>query len=159
MSGCKTIKFLFDLLPLKFWRGYLIRRHIEKCPVCEKKLIQREATRTLLAQEDAGGPAGLWPGIRAGLKKPAEETRRWQSTARTWRRWALGAAGLLIAVLAGFWIYQGSQSGRIQSRDETGREFQIQYIKVGNAPARPFVYQPQDTNIIIIWAEKTLNGG
>jgi len=160
MSRCKRIGLLYDVLPLKLWRGYLIRHHIEKCPVCERKLIHKEELRPLLIKAGEVGDSGrLWPGIRAGLQSVPGKDGVPQSSAGARWRWALGAAGLLIAVLAGLWLYRGDRAGRIPSGDEADRKFQIQYMKIGDAPARPFVYQPQGTKIIIIWAEKTLNGG
>ena len=160
MSGCRTIKFLYDLLPLKIWRGYLIRRHIEKCAACERQLAPDEGVRALLIKEEEAGDSGrLWPGIRAKLQLDVEKGKLPHPSARVRWRWALATASLMIAVLAGLWLFRGYKPDRVLSTSESGGKFQIQDMKIGNEPARPFVYQPQDSKIIIIWAEKTITGG
>jgi hypothetical protein len=160
MSGCRTIVFFYKVLPLKLWRGFLIRCHIEKCAACETRLVHKEEIRTrLLKEEEVGDSGRLWSGVRAELKIAAEKESPPQSSTRARWRWVLGAAGLMIAVLTGIWLYRGHKSDGILPGKEMGRKFQIQYMRIGEEPARPFVYQPQDSKIIIIWAERTLSGG
>jgi anti-sigma factor RsiW len=160
MSGCKTINFLFDLLPLKIWRGFLIRRHVESCPACQDRLAAREEGKALLVQaEDVEALSGLWPEVRLKLSQVCGQKQTRKPMARFARRWAIGAAGLLIAVLTSVWLYRGYEPERIQQGDEVGRRFQIQYLRVEDKPALSFVFQPQNSNIIIIWAEKIYNGG
>ncbi len=160
MSVCKAVNFLYDLLPLKIWRGFLIRGHVDGCPACEKRLAAREEVKALLVQaEDMEGLGGLWPETRLKLESACVQKQpRKPLVGLTWR-WAIGLTGLMIAVFTCLWLYLGYEPDRIQQGDEAGRRFQIQYLRVGDEPALSFVFQPQNSNIIIIWAEKTISGG
>ena len=53
MLRCKTVELLFEALPIGAWRAFLIRRHIDACPACQKKILSLEESRSLLV-----GPIG-----------------------------------------------------------------------------------------------------
>jgi hypothetical protein len=57
--------------------------------------------------------------------------------------------------VTGFWLLreigrQGFDPGLVGA---AGR-FQIDYVNVGGAPAQTFVYQPQGTDTVFVWAIK-----
>jgi hypothetical protein len=41
---------------------------------------------------------------------------------------------------------------------DLAERFQINYIKIDNKPARAFLFQLQESNMIFIWAEKINEG-
>jgi hypothetical protein len=157
MVSCKLAEFFYGLVPLAGFRNFLLRVHMEGCPFCEKSLVSRDQARTLFV-----GPEGLetdpdlWTRIRA---RSADE-RTGPRGRRLRLEWATGAAGVLVLAVAGFWLLRnvgpngaGSGSGPIVDR------FEIESINVGGAPAQAYVYQPGDTDMIFVWAEKSDQGG
>jgi hypothetical protein len=64
------------------------------------------------------------------------------------------AAAAVVAV-TGFWLLRqverpGFGPGVVGPADR----FQIDYVNVGGAPAQTFVYQPQGTDTVFIWAQR-----
>jgi len=125
------------------------------CPECRSQLIAREDASAFLVQEsDIRDRPDFWPHVESAIKANREAVRtpwlfRW--------RWAVGAASVLIAVTAGLWLYptltSRSPAGEIQQPDR----FRLNYVRIDEKPARTFLYQPKDTDMIFIWAGK--NGG
>jgi hypothetical protein len=159
MLRCKTVEFLFAALPIGAWRDILIRKHIDACPECRKKLLSREEARSLFV-----GPIdpGEWSGLRLRLysltTNPAArpEPAGNGNPARLWR-WASCAAMLLVLAAAGFWLLR--EAGRdVPFADRIGPpdRFELDYIRVDGRPAAAYIYQPQGADIIIVWAEKAL---
>lgn len=154
MLRCKVVTFLLSIFPFKFWQGFLIRSHIQKCERCMSREASRDEVEALIVQQDdVGDFRDLWPAIKSGVveKKPerkAEFSSHW--------RWAIAATGIVGVFLAGFLVYNFlSQNGTILEQEGEAR-FQINSIRVGDEPATPFVYQPKDSDMILIWAEKSL---
>lgn len=155
MLRCKSINFLFSLIPVKRWQDYLIRSHIQKCPCCLEKMASAEEVKLLIVQEgDLENLSGLWAAVKLRL---SEEKREKPRLVR--RRWAWVAATVcfFVAVGALTWLYNNSlrniPGGKISER------FQIHYIRVGNEPARAYLYKPHDSKMIIVWAEKSTEEG
>ena len=157
MLRCKTVELLFEALPIGAWRAFLICRHIDACPACQKKLLNLEESRALLV-----GPMDPdeWTGLKrrlriitpkgAAVRAPAGQG----NPGRPWI-WASSAAMLLVLAAAGFWILRGTAK-KIPATDlirPTDR-FELDYIRVGGQPAGAYIYQPQGADIIIVWAEK-----
>ena len=158
MLPCKTVEILYDVLPSNAWRAWLVRRHMEKCPACMKKLADIEEARALLA---APPKPEEWAGLRHRLLRAPEareavERSRGRKEERGVRIWAPRAAMLLVLIIAGFWLVR--ESGREVFRTDAvapPERFELDYIRVGGHPASAFVYQPQGADMIIVWAEKT----
>jgi hypothetical protein len=60
-----------------------------------------------------------------------------------------------VVAVTGFWLLRqverpGFRPGDVGPADR----FQIDYVNVGGAPAQTFVYQPQGTDTVFIWATK-----
>jgi predicted anti-sigma-YlaC factor YlaD len=161
MSPCKTANFFFRIIPVRFWRDFLIRRHVETCPACQAGLVSREEARSLLVlEQDVARSRSVWPEIGSVLVgdagKPAiEKDRKIAQLSFRRRRWATAAAAVLLIVLAGYWIFKGyrSDEGGLSSASVPQR-FEIEYIRVGGLPANSVVYQPAGSDMIVVWAGK-----
>jgi hypothetical protein len=155
MASCKIVDVLYAAIPLSAVRDFLIRRHIEKCGRCQARLISRPEAEALFVKPSDMGPSGdLWRRIepRVGRPVPAPATMpagpRWE--------WAAALATALFFAAAGFWLLRGVRSERvIVELVRPADRFEINYINVGGAPAQAFIYQPQGSDMIIVWAEKT----
>ena len=153
MFRCKIIDFLFRIFPVKFWQDYLIRRHIQECRDCADKLANVEETKALLVQEsEVEGLEGIWPAVRDESKKE-ERAARLSLWPRL--RWAVGAAAMVTVVVIGIWIYS-ILIKKVPLEEPFVEKFKVNYINIENRPAKAYVYQPHGSDMIIVWAEKTL---
>lgn len=155
MVFCKTVDALYAVVPFRFFRNLLIRSHIERCGHCQARLVSRtEAEALFVKSGDMRAEKELWRLIarRVGRdtavpgKKPAWP--RWE--------WAAGATTFLVLAAASLWLLRGVQTVAVRAdyARPAGR-FEINYINVGGAPAQAYIYQPQGSDMIIVWAEKT----
>jgi hypothetical protein len=98
-----------------------------------------------------GDARALWPRIAAERDRPAglpEESR--VAAAGAWQIAAVAALALVIAV-TGFWVLRETET---EAAPPPGR-FEISYVNVGGAPAQTFVYQPQGSDTVFVWAQRT----
>lgn len=156
MDFCRIADRLYDALPVRPLRDWLIRGHVEKCPRCQARLLSREEAKSLLVGPDQVGPAdALWTRISSEAACRAALAGRAPARAGLVWRWA--AATTLAAALAvsGFWLLRKVESPELTMASASINRFQIDYIRVGGAPARAFVYQPQGTDTVFVWAQKT----
>lgn len=154
MLRCKIVDFLFFIIPLKRWRDFLIRRHFQKCPVCQDKVASSEEVKSLLINEGKVGELlELWPAVEKELK---EGKRKERFPMRRRLKWAYGAASLLAAAAAVIWLYFAITPDSGPSKETLVERFQINYIKIGNKPARAYLFRPHDSKMIIVWAEKNI---
>jgi hypothetical protein len=154
MIRCKLINLLFNVFPFKALQGFLIKNHFEKCPDCSKLLAGIEEARPLFFHEDeAEKGANIWPGLRTKICE-VEETRVKPSFWLRWR-WALGAACLSGFILVGFWFVQRPVDVAMTVQTGPDENLQINFIKVAEKPAGAIVYEPKDSDMIIVWAERT----
>jgi len=152
MLRCKLIDFLFFVFPLKVWRSFLIQHHIQKCPACHKKLASLEKIKSLLIREsDVEDPEGFWSGVKARIM---EEERKEQRFFWPRLRWIVGAASLVVVIVAGIWLSLAFFQSKGPSEEILIERFQIKYIRVENRPAKAFLFQPHGSDMIIVWAEK-----
>jgi len=147
------VNFLFSILPLKIWQDFLLQKHIQSCPTCQENLASLEEAKSLLIQEgEVEGLEGLWPKVKVQLTKEKRKERLFRLP--RWG-WAVGAACLLIAIVLGIWLYQLAPPGKTPEEAITS-PLQIKYIRIYDQPARTYQFQPQDSNMIIIWAEENI---
>ena len=156
MAFCRMVDIVYAALPLRPLRAFLIRSHMEGCPRCQSRLLSRaEAGKLFVSSERVGMPVDLWGRIssQAGRGTPIPEVPSVPAGAG-WR-WATAAATAAVVAVTGFWLLreidrQGFDPGSIRA----AARFQIDYINVGGAPAQTFVYQPQGTDSVFVWAIK-----
>ncbi len=148
------VNFFFSIFPLNEWRDLLIRIHIQKCPPCQKRIASLEEAKHILIQEgEVGDMDGLWLTVKPRLSAPERKERhlfwpRW--------RWAAGAAAVVVAIVVGFWFYSATLHDRGAAEENMIEKFQINYIKIDQKPARAYVFWPQESDMILIWAEKNI---
>ena len=140
-----------------FWckvKDFLIRSHIQKCEGCMSQMASQEDVKTLIIQEsDVEDFRDLWPAIKTGVSEKKPEKKAMYSINR---RWAFAAASVVAVFLAGFLLFTIlSQDGALLDQEGEAR-FQINSIRVGDEPATPFLYQPKDSDMILVWAEKSM---
>ena len=158
MSHCKTVEIFYALVPVKPWRGLLIRRHIEKCPRCLAGLASREAVGSLLVRE-TGVNIGrsLWTEVEAALvgESGGERMKDRAVELPVMRRWGWAVATAFLAVLiSGFLLLKDFRPEGTASAAAVPARFELDYVRVGGQPANAVVYQPQGSDIIIVWAGK-----
>jgi len=156
MSHCKTVEIFYALVPLKPWRGLLIRRHVEKCLQCQAGLASREAVGSLLVRE-TGVNIGrsLWTEVESALAvdSAAERTKDRSARLPVMRRWGWTVATAFLAVLiTGFLLLKNFRPEGTASTASVPARFELDYVRVGGHPANTVVYQPQGSDMIIVWA-------
>jgi hypothetical protein len=121
-------------------------------------LASREAAGSLLVQESGvniGRP--LWAEVESAL---VEDTGRERirdqavqlSDMRRWG-WAVVTAFLVVLVTA-FLLLRDFRPERIPAATNVPPRFELEYIRVGGQPANAVVYQPQGSDLIVVWAGK-----
>ena len=152
MIRCKVNNLLFRLFPVRSFQGFLIKKHFDHCTECQKTVAKKEEAHLfLVGEEKAGEMVRLWPGIneRLGEDKPAKARTvffpRW--------RWALSAVALAVIMLTGLWYVNITNQTDLAVQMGGDMPFEINYIKIEEKPAGAFVYEPQDSEMIIVWAE------
>jgi hypothetical protein len=159
MSHCKTVEIFYALVPLKSWRGFLIRLHIEKCPRCQASLANREAVGSLLVQErEVNIGRSLWTNVESALQKdPGEKSINERPVRLSFmRRWGWAvAASFLFVLIAGFLLMKDFRPEGESSVAAIPPRFELEYVRVGGQPANTVVYQPQGSDMIIVWAGKS----
>lgn len=154
MLRCKFNQFLLSILPFKSWQDFLIRSHTQGCENCMRRMASREEVKALIVQEsDVAGFNDLWPAVKSGIEQEEPKTNAGFSLNR---RWAYAAAGGVVVFLAGFLLISTlTRNGTLLDQEGEAR-FQINSIRVGDEPATPFLYQPKDSGMILVWAEKNM---
>jgi hypothetical protein len=62
----------------------------------------------------------------------------------------------LVVALAGLWLMRESAGpGSEAGAGAPPERFEIAYVRIGGQPAQTFVYQPQGTDTVFVWAQKT----
>jgi hypothetical protein len=60
-----------------------------------------------------------------------------------------------VVALTGFWLLREVDRPDFEAGvNPPADRFQIDYVNVGGAPARTFVYQPQGTDTVFVWASR-----
>lgn len=165
MRHSKLVNLVYRILPIRAWKDWLLRRHIDHCPACRKQLVSREEARRLLVQaHEVGDLGGLWPSIKNKLgkraKKAEEDALPKPALVKIWRLAVPGVVVLLIAVALNFWLLRkprpeisGLGGGPGPAEAE---QVQIHYVRIENEPAQTFIFQPRDSNIVIVWAGRNV---
>lgn len=159
MALCRLADLFYDRLPWPPIRALLIRVHMGDCPLCRARLADREDVRTLLVPGEAvAGTETLW-------RRIAAEASTWRPKERTVpddrrrgpivRRWAPAALLVLVVASTGLWLMRQVERSQERSVASGSRaSFAIDYVRIGGAPARAFIYKPQGSETVFIWAER-----
>ncbi len=132
----------------------MIRSHMQKCPLCQKNIASLDEAKLFLIQEgDLGKMEGLWTDVRERLSTHDTDKRhlfwpRW--------RWAAAAAVAVVAMVVGFWFYSISLRNNGPAEENMVEKFQINYMRIEKKPAQTYVFWPQGTEMILVWAEKDI---
>ncbi|OGD22839.1 MAG: hypothetical protein A2W03_03660 [Candidatus Aminicenantes bacterium RBG_16_63_16] len=155
MISCNAADFLYRLLPVKPWRGFLIRVHFDRCPHCQKQLAGAAEARTLFVQEADFRPGvALWQGIAGSLAEEDGATPEKPVLAAGSRIWRWAAAGIIVAFMVGYWAWKDNRPDGVPVAASASARFELEYVRVGGQPADAYVYQPQGSDMIIVWAGK-----
>ena len=156
MASCKTADWLYAAIPVRPFRDWLIRGHMERCPRCQARLLSRDEAKSLLVGPgQMGRPELLWQRIsrEAGRAAFLPEIKTGRGTL-AWRA-ASAAAMAAVVALTGFWLLREIGRSDFQAAVPAPADrFQIDYVNVGGAPAQTFVYQPQGTDTVFVWASR-----
>lgn len=152
MRKTRWIEILIGMMPIKLVQDYLIRRFLMTDETYQRKLAGLEEVRGVLI--DSGelmDMISLWPKVRNELRSGIE-TR--SPGIRAGWKWALQGLGLCLVLVLGIWIIRHSQPERTPAAASSPGNFQIQSIRLENKPATTFLFQPNDSKFIMVWAEK-----
>jgi len=156
MAFCKMVDVIYAALPIRPLRAFLIRSHMESCPRCQARLLSRaEAGKLFVASNRVGMPEALWERIssQAGRGTPVLEAP--PAPAGAGWRWAAAVGTAAVVAVTGFWLLREVEKPGF-GPDFVGAadRFQIDYVNVGGAPAQTFVFKPQGTDTVFVWATK-----
>jgi hypothetical protein len=161
---CKFIAFLYDLIPIQGFRAFLIKRHIAKCPICEKE----SAMETILEEKFKipdwiESEQSLWPQIREKVFGPEPLPTHRQKALRImpprWQ-WALAGIALLLVVGINLLIERDFDRKRIQGEfiaTTTAPRIIITHAEIKGKQAKPFIYQTQGK--YFVWFEESKSEG
>jgi hypothetical protein len=156
MSRCKIFEFAFALLPLTKWQDFLLRMHMEKCPKCQETLITQEGVQKITIQEtQCGDSDSLWDGFEDKVReaKSAE-----QQVLSPRLGWTYGIAVVFMIGAAALWFVLSPQFRKTRIEESLNGHFKINYVRIENEPAQAYLFQPQDSHMIIVWAQKNIRG-
>jgi len=161
MRHCKILEVLIEAIPVRAWQDLLLRRHVERCPFCRARLAGRdEARRVLAGEQDFSVGLNLWPTIKARLTGPAEEPRVPPRPRLGLARFAATAAALVAAAVLSVWFMRGfrvvTPSAAVPAAED---RFEMGYVRIAGQPAESYIFQPPDSGMTLVWAEKKSKGG
>jgi hypothetical protein len=119
-------------------------------------LASREAAGSLLIQESGvniGRP--LWAAVESALEGDLGGERIKDRAVQfpVMRRWGWAvAASFLFVLIAGFLLLKDFRPEGVSSAASVPARFELEYVRVGGQPANTVVYQPQGSDMIIVWA-------
>jgi hypothetical protein len=157
MIYCRLAEFVINAIPIRGLQDFLIRRHVQKCPRCEARLISREAARSFLnADMNIAEDPGFVRTVMARAARRNSPEVAGPTGAHGFARWAAAAAGLALVVGVTLWLVLDERGASGRKETEGGETFRINYLNVDGAPVNPLVIQPRDSDMVIIWADRDL---
>jgi hypothetical protein len=99
----------------------------------------------------------LWAEVESALVadsggKRMKDQAFQSSVLRRWG-WAVATTFLVVLVTA-FLLLRDFRPERIPAATNVPPRFELEYIRVSGQPANAVVYQPQGSNLIVVWAGK-----
>jgi hypothetical protein len=118
------------------------------------RVASRDEVKALIVQqEDLGDFRDIWPAVKTGIIEIKPERK---AEFPFHRKWAVAAVCFVVVCIAGILILNFFPKNRPLLEQEGEVRFRINSIRVGEESATPFVYQPKDSDMILVWAEKSL---
>ena len=157
--ACKWVRFAYRLFPFPAWRAFLLDRHIDHCPSCQDTALGDAAIRSLgMTPAGLENELPLFP-FAAGSGSPSRGAAfrfRWSYA---YGVFLVGA--ILWAAIAVWRIVPPAAGSRgtvtiVETDDEAG-VFAVLEARVGDMPARPVIFKPEQPGMTIVWFEKTKN--
>jgi hypothetical protein len=120
----------------------------------EDRIASRDEVKAFIfQQDDVKDFPDLWPAVKSGILEKKPKGRKEVSF---YRRLVFAASGVAAVLVAGFLFYAILSKSGTHLEQEGEARFRINSIHVGDEPATPFVYQPKDSDMILVWAEKSI---
>ncbi|MCP2604590.1 hypothetical protein NLC29_00345 [Candidatus Aminicenantes bacterium AH-873-B07] len=159
---CKFYKLLY-LIPIKRIKSFVIQKHFNNCPKCQKTgEIDSYLKNVLLTPEKVEKEQSLWPLIKQKLTAQEELVLK-----KKWKlKWQWAFAILLIFVITIILI--GYMSGLIFQKSPKYNQritfpleirIKVESAKIKNKPAKVYIFQQKNNKITIIWIEPYKNTG
>ncbi len=153
MWPCRLVDWLIRFLPIKAGQDYLIRHHVSGCAACRGILAAEEEVRAVMFQEqDLLSVKDFRPELERHWRTSPKIQPR--SHPLVWQ-WVSAAAALVVIVLSSLWLYRGFGGEGEVIPDQ---KLRIDYVKIEGEPARAYVYQPQGSDMTLVWVEKNGEG-
>ncbi len=160
MRVCKILDLLFKAIPLKSWQAFLVRSHMERCPVCQSRLAGREeARRVLVRPVDLGGLEPFWSKVKSGITAP-DVPRRSPAGGKALRGPLFAAAAATaLAVVLGVWFFRGFTIENAPPIVPAEQKFEVDYVRVDGRPADSYIVRSREPKMTLVWAGKRAKGG
>lgn len=163
---CTLYKLLFRVLPVNAWKVFIMDTHFARCPYCREEVEADEIAKQLLVSlQEAQTLPTVWPSVRSEIEMEKEKTREVKvKTAKvlTINRWQWAAAvGMVTAVLLLLIFFPFSPGEKSldssefkQNELDTANQVVIKSVKIGSEAAKFYVFQSEDPDKLIVWAQK-----
>lgn len=157
---CNFFKFLYQLIPVKNFRSFLIKKHFSSCYRCQKEIeINNQLKEIIVIPEWIKEEKSLWPQIKPRLYTPEEKVLKIKKKYEFsfFKRWRWAMAGLALIIVMGLSLLIHQNFFKItSSKEKSGIE--ITYAEIKGKKAKPYIYQTP-TMSYIWFAEAKNNGG
>ena len=161
--SCFLANLGWYLLPFTAFRDWLLQVHLEHCPECQEELVGQDEALKLLATDECSWPPELIARAEMALQKVDTESQKARSGKGL--NWFgilyAGLSALIVTVLmAGFAWYLARQGETDMNAwlDNTNKteivsKVSISYIRAMGQPAATYIFQTENPQMVIIWAE------
>jgi len=110
-----------------------------------------DARQSTLGETGVPRAADLWPRLAAEMNSRKSEPVRSPAFRR---RWAMGTAGVLAAVLGGLLFLTPRRTAEVDPLVK----LRVDSVKIYGQPARAFIFQTRDADSTFVWVEKQDSG-
>ncbi|MCR4395557.1 MAG: hypothetical protein NUW07_02340 [Candidatus Saccharicenans sp.] len=160
---CLLVDLSWRLIPVAGFRSWLLRKHLDRCPACQNRLVGREEARRLISQVKASWPTGVIARAEAAVGREEKGSDRSSVLGgQSW--WVRVYAGLvamtIIILMAAFGWYLGRQRNSLRSlpgnetiETKIVSKVSLRYVRAKGQPATTYIFRTDDPEMVIIWVE------